>query len=728
MSRTLLAVLCSAAAVLVGTQSAAADVFSPIEMLSVRASVPGGTTCAEVGQIAQAETASEPAISKDGRYVAFVGTFDGVSGIWRRDLQTCTVEQVAPAGATLPSISEDGAYVSFTTAQALDPEDDHNHAPDVYVRDMERPCRSEGGGCLACGEHAAEEDCPFVVVSAVDGGSEAATYVYPGTEADEEPRFGSLASGRSAMSANGRDVVFETAVESNLLGAPTPAREILLRDLETDETTLVSSEYDPQTNQDTGVPVPVETSGAEKIGAAYPVTPLGNAKFGGASISADGSTVAWLGQDIARQAKLLPGEQTDYSLEYNEPLWRRVADGPSAPTRRVTGGSEPENPSCEASGESEVSSFPSSLDPCHGPFALFDHLAEDYVLDAAEGVDYVPQLSADGNAVAFLASAREVGSGEEIAGADERDDLYVTHMEDGLPRIQAQQRLTEISGEVGNAEFSALIVDLAISPDGGQVAFTTQRTLFSLGTLSDVSPVSPRAGIKELFDADLSDQTLTRVTHGFLGESVPSEQANEARVIAADEGAASPSFSEDNELSFASSADNLVYGDGNESSDVFLVHREVFANTTPQQLISGAPAAPALQSPWKLFATARRQADGEVALEVEVPGAGQLSARASAPVLLRTGKTKRSHTELVSRTVASARAAVLASAEGVRRLTLKLVKPYEALARRATGLETAVDLKFAASGQPTLSVGLQVEFHAVAHAHAAPSRRKKGKR
>jgi hypothetical protein len=260
------------------------------------------------------------------------------------------------------------------------------------------------------------------------------------------------------------------------------------------------------------------------------------------------------------------------------------------------------------------------------------------------------------------------------------------------------------------------------------VAFTTQRTLFSLGTLSDVSPVSPRAGIKELFDADLSDQTLTRVTHGFLGESVPSEQANEARVIAADEGAASPSFSEDNELSFASSADNLVYGDGNESSDVFLVHREVFANTTPQQLISGAPAAPALQSPWKLFATARRQADGEVALEVEVPGAGQLSARASAPVLLRTGKTKRSHTELVSRTVASARAAVLASAEGVRRLTLKLVKPYEALARRATGLETAVDLKFAASGQPTLSVGLQVEFHAVAHAHAAPSRRKKGKR
>jgi Tol biopolymer transport system component len=682
--------------------NADADVFGPIQLASARnLRLEGGTF------FEQAESAKQPALSSNGRYLAFVGSFGGVSGIWRRDLETGEVEQVAPGAAYLPSISETGQYVSFTTAARLDPDEDHNRAPDVYVRDMATPCEAERGSCLPCPENSEGEQttCPFTVVSAVNGSREGATYTY--AKSEEESAYGSFASGRSAIDAKGNFVAFETAAESNLLGEPTPAREILLRDLETDETRLVSSEYDPQTGTDTGVPVPLVEAGGTDVGAAYRVGALGS-EFGGASISADGSTVAWLGQDISRQAKLLPGEQTTYPAEIDEPLWRRVQEGPSTPTRRVTGGSEPENPLCVASGESEVPAVPNTADPCRGPFALFEHLRLDYILDASNKVNFVPQLSGDGDAVAFLASAREVGTGEEISGSDEDDDLYVAQMEDGLTRIQAQRRLTEIAGEVGNPAFSGQIVDVGISPDGSQVAFTTERTEFPLGAISYVSPIAPEAGVAELFDADLADDTLTRVTHGYLGEAVPSKQ-NEG----AGEGAASPSFSGDgNKLSFASSADDLVYGDGNGASDVFLVDRDVFTNVLSQQTVSSPPAAPVTAPEWRLFVTATSEPSGAVALDVSVPGSGELNANASAPVRVqvRTKRAMKKHTVLLTHTVASTRTGVPPSTDGIEKLTLTLTAPYRELAQRSGGLYTTITVKFTAPGRPVLSTKVAVSF------------------
>ena len=41
-------------------------------------------------------------------YVAFDGSVGGVTGVWRRDLATDAIEQVAGGDAELPSISEDG--------------------------------------------------------------------------------------------------------------------------------------------------------------------------------------------------------------------------------------------------------------------------------------------------------------------------------------------------------------------------------------------------------------------------------------------------------------------------------------------------------------------------------------------------------------------------------------------------------------------------------------------
>ncbi len=181
--------------------------------------------------------------------------------------------------------------------------------------------------------------------------------------------------------------------------------------------------------------------------------------------------------------------------------------------------------------------------------------------------DFVPQLSADGRTVAFLATAREVASGEELNIAEASDDLYVANMQDGLTRVQSLRRLSELAGgSFSDPARTAPIVDLSVSPDGTQVAFTTVRTVFPLGTPSYVSAPAAVAGITELYDADFSDDTLTRVTKGFEGE--PSEAASGTGLTY------SPSFSSDgNLLAFSSEADNLVYGDGNQADDAFVVSR-----------------------------------------------------------------------------------------------------------------------------------------------------------
>ena len=90
--------------------------------------------------------------------------------------------------------------------------------------------------------------------------------------------------------------------------------------------------------------------------------------YEGASLSADGSTVAWMGQQISEQAPVMPGSDLADEPKYTEPLWRRIGGGESASTRRVTGGSDPTSPQCEASGETQVPAPPSLSDPCQGPF------------------------------------------------------------------------------------------------------------------------------------------------------------------------------------------------------------------------------------------------------------------------------------------------------------------------------------------------------------------------
>ncbi len=706
-----------------------ADVFGSISLLSA-------------SPFEQMEDAHDPALSEDGKYVVFDGSIGGVTGVWRRSTAPGSpLEQVAGGDAELPSVSEEGRYVSFTTNEGrslaaitdglIQEGAPQRESPGVYVRDM---------------DIAADEPGAFTLVSAKDHSSASLTYEYGEGGKIEEERQGATAAGRSAISANGREVAFVTTARSDLAGPGTPPLQVAVRNLKTDETELVSVRYDqatgaPALNPETGEPEPVpEASESGIFGAVYsggagpspfePRAPLEIPQLPGASISANGTTVAWLGQQVGEQARTLSEEKLD--ARDAEPLWRRIGDGPGAPTRRVTGGSDPESPECVAHPEGQLPATPSPGDPCQGPFATQD-TGGIGIWNNREQADPVPRLSADGNDVAFLAAApllSEVGGFGAGAG-DLNTDAYWVDMSQPT-HTAALRQLTELaSGEQNRIATNGPIEDIAISPDGSQVAFTTRRTVFPLGTPAFVSVPAATPGLLELYDADLSNETLTRVTQGYEG-GLPAhthlESINEDPYEHITDGALSPSFSAGPSLVFASTASNLVYGDGNtpdptefgtrnDGSDAFLVDREIFPPEPTPQVISAAPANPVPSVPWTWNFSAVSLSNGSVELALELPGSGRLGARTSSALKIRIGRRER----VVQRTVADAARTVAQGAANPVRFRLSLLPDYRRLAARSAGLTGTLTVSFTAPGHPTLHGKIRVRFKL--RRHASPVRK-----
>jgi hypothetical protein len=737
-----------AGALSIGAPQAGADVFE-------------GTSLLSSSPTEQAIYAHDPAISGDGHWVAFDGYYGGELGVWRRAVDGGAIESVAvgtpgtPAGSgVLPSISYDGRYVSFTTTARLDPADDTNRAPDVYVRDMDdpdsEPCAPPSEAERLAGER---PPCAYTLVSARNGSSEGLSYSYGPNQAAEEPFYGALAAGRSAINAEGNEVAFVTTAPSDLAGPETPSLQVAVRYLSSRTTRLVSVRLDPATglpavDPKTGGPEPVSSvEGPETYGALFTGSGGHVPRFGapqpreapppiGASLSADGSTVAWMATNVGLQAPVLAGESLP--ARYTEPLWRRIKEGPQAPTLRVTGGSDPASGACRESGETVLMAPATAADPCQGPFATFTDAASPGIVSSLEGNDdVIPRLSGNGYKVAFLANAPLVALGEGFGnGAGGHTDLYVADMTPGATRVQALTPLTELAGGVlTDLATTAPIIDLGISADGEQVAFTTKRTQFPLGTPAYVSPPdSP--GMLELFDIDLADETLTRVTEGFEGG--PSERPHEPVAggedpyTSAGDGALSPSFSADgNLIAFSSTASNLVYGDGNsppadepfspfDGSDVFVRHRVVFPASAAGGYVSPTPAFAPPTPSWELGVTTGSRRDGGVLVDALVPGAGalRLSALAVIPQGSRRGALKRTLKSAIvaGHVLGSGKASLIA-------FELHLGARYAALAGRPGGLAATLSVTFSSAGHPLLRERLEVTFVRRDSSHAARARR-----
>ncbi|MEU1886250.1 hypothetical protein [Micromonospora sp. WMMD987] len=130
-----------------------------------------GTTVRVSGANADAPS-DAPAISADGRFVAFVseaalvpGDTNGVADVFLRDLRTGSLRRVnlsatgvqADAPAVSPTMSADGRFVAFVSDAALAP-DDTNGVTDVYVRDLRagttvRASSTAGGGQAGGGSY-----------------------------------------------------------------------------------------------------------------------------------------------------------------------------------------------------------------------------------------------------------------------------------------------------------------------------------------------------------------------------------------------------------------------------------------------------------------------------------------------------------------------------------------------------------------------------------------------
>ena len=200
---------------------------------------------------------------------------------------------------------------------------------------------------------------------------------------------------------------------------------------------------------------------------------------------------------------------------------------------------------------------------------------------------------------------------------------------------------------------------------------------------------------------------------------------------------------------FTSTADNLVYGDGNtppgdtpsaapaNGSDVFLVKPVAFASLPTPQSFSPAPTM-GTEPAWRLGVTALSRANGSVVLYVAVPAAGTLTALARGSLLGRSGGSSRAarRARHARRSALAAHRPLLRARRAARRRhpharhrrtgrarpggridhagVEAATRPYAGLAAQPGGLSANASLTFTARGEPTLHASIAVAFQRTA--------------
>jgi hypothetical protein len=735
-----IAALIAVLACLVPAAAANADFTPPVE--------------ASGSPTVQADLASQPAISADGRYIAFTGSQAGVQGIFREDLATGAIDEVAagsignaalgvPPSVGAPSISGDGRYISFTTTVADPFTGAGSQCSSVYVRDMDEPLMVTDPQT----GQPVENPAAFTLASALNGSTTGLTYAGSGTGGC--PGGGSSSAGNVALSGDGSEVAFTVVGESNLTTrasgqATTPPAQVVVRNLITNQTTLVS-----QTMASLGA-----AAGPQPVGGGAAVTDLSTRANGlpadadpgdsTAAISADGTTVAWLGTNIALQA---PASQHDVGLGYDDVLWRRIADGPSAPTRRVicdeTAGLDPTY-GCNGPLDPQwPGAFPTSpaFGPTVGSFSQPLGFAAGSVLrpNLSQMSAATPQLSADGQTVAVTSTAPATDAIPSYAGGVAApstnpfsDDVYVVDMAGGESRTEAVTRVTQwATNDFDDLPSAGQILSLAISPEGDRVAFTTRRVVFPHSPPALITAQLSQAAFPQMYVANLADGTLELVTTGF--DALPANGYVDSASFSANDGP----------MAFASAATNLVYGaqsDYQNGDEVFTTTEIKPPGTPMVQVIGPPPPNPTISPEQKISTSVGRAADGSVLLDVSVPGSGALSAIAKAAVpRTATAKfTRRPHQrrDRASRVHASARASAargrsrrggrtragdvvtetIASASassagpGVIELQLTPAPRYDAVIDAGRGLYAIVTISFRISAGVKLTEAVPVDF------------------
>ncbi len=155
----------------------------------------------------------------------------------------------------------------------------------------------------------------------------------------------------------------------------------------------------------------------------------------------------------------------------------------------------------------------------------------------ANGDSYAPSISGDGRLVAFVSSATNLVAGDTNGVSD----IFVRDLQTNTT--------TRVSVNSGGAQANGNSFGPAISGDGRFIAFVSNATNFVAGDTN---------GVSDIFVRDLQTNTTTRI-------SVDSGGAQ------ANGNSYDPAISGDGRfIAFASEGDNLVSGDTNNVSDIFV--------------------------------------------------------------------------------------------------------------------------------------------------------------
>ena len=497
-----------------GDTNGASDIF-------VRDLTAGTTTRVSVGSGgAQGDSDSYvPSLNADGTKVAFssnatnlvAGDSNGVADVFVRDFTTNTTTRasVASGGAQSndtsynPSLSADGTKVAFHSNASTLVTSDTNNASDIFVRDLTTNTTTRA--------------------SVDSGGAQ-----------------GNSGSFSPSLSADGTKVAFYSNANNLVAGDTNGVFDIFVRDLTTGTTTRAS----------------VGSNGTQGNDTSY--VP---------SLSADGSKVAF--QSFARN--LVAGDANGQQ----DVFVRNLSTGNTAIVSVATSPA-----GAQGNDNSSSTQFSFSADGTEVAFESdatnlvagdTNNASDIFVRDLTTGTttlvsvnsngaqgnsgSFAPSLSADGTKVAFYSSASTLVAGDTNGARD----VFVRDLTTGTT--------TRVSVASDGTQGNSNSLNPSLSADGTRVAFESYASTLMAGDTN---------GTEDIFVRDLTTGTTTRVSVDNGGA-----QGNGNSI--------KPSLSADgSKVAFFSDASNLVAGDTNGRSDVFV--RDLTANITARASVASGGA------------------------------------------------------------------------------------------------------------------------------------------
>jgi Tol biopolymer transport system component len=512
------------------------------------------------------------AISSDGRYVAFqsdasnlvAGDTNGTTDVFVHDRQTRRTSRVsvktdgtqANGPSYAPHLSGDGRHVTFESISDLGP-GGAAFGYNVFIHDRQTgetaivrvtpdgaPANyhSFSGSISGDGRYVAFESGASNLVA---GDTNGAVDVFVRVQTSGTIRVSvaagggeaNRASGRPSISGDGRYVAFFSTAANLVAGDTNDSTDVFVHDRQTGATTRVS----------------VSTGGAEaNAGGTQP------------AISGDGRYVAFM----SAATNLVAGDtnQRDDIFVHDR------ATGETTLVSVATGGAQANGHSLDPSisDDGRYVAFTSNASNLAGDsIPFFYHV---YVHDRQTG-ETTRASAATGGAQAngFSMNAFISGDGRYVAFASDASNLAgdTNHARDIFVHDRQTGETTRISVATAGAEATGNSDDPTLSDDGRYVAFKSDASNLAAGDTNNAP---------DIFVHDRQTGETTRVSVATGG-------------VQANRWSARPSISGDGRyIAFTSDASNLVAGDTNQRSDVF-VHDRHGGETARVSIATGGAQA-----------------------------------------------------------------------------------------------------------------------------------------